>query len=1409
MKWINDRKIWVTTLLAILVLPQDMFKKVRSLSLIPILGIMLITLLSTGYSPDPEPEPVDRRFARAFDHKRTRADRYFNNFEYKSAIKLYSKLVKKGKADDGVKLRLAESYQKINDPVNAEKWYSEVMHTNVITPQDQIQYAQTLMRNGKYREARKVLDSYEFADSDYRSKAIINTLDKLEIFYADSMFYELSSIEDNKPQYSDFSPTVYKKGIVFVSSRHDKGPKFKWDDTPFLDLYYTETDVASAKPFSEALNSKYHEGPIAFYNDYSKAVFTRSNYLDRKLGATEDGINNLQLYTTSWDNDKNDWGNIKPINFLINNYSYGHPAISVDNSRLYFISDMPGGFGGTDIYVSERIEEGWGEPKNMGDIINTPGNEMFPFIDDESNLYFASNGHGGLGGLDVYQINLDGNMDLRNMGYPLNTTADDFGFSLTSSGEIAYVSSNREGPDNIFHINIKAPNLEMILADNSVNGEAPDLTDHIETLATLELSTPGENELLEDASDLSTINASIIDENNEILDNANLKLLVDGQELEDLISNDNGKVSIQVPSDQEYTLIASKAGFEDRVISIPAETLGQEEDVLIVMNSTFIDSDLSPNEDQIPTTELEPLAVTDEGWDDSNLESKNSPEINGVALAALPEISDNSTTELDPLAMHGYNLDDSYLEGNEPPELNGVALADLPKNSGASTENSSTTGIDPLVTNQESWNESKLGNNTDSKISEVALAENSWEPANLSGEISDNVDKQLVEAKVFDANSNAILEDAEIKFFVDNPNQELNYEINDGILTFEARPDEDYIIVATHDDYQDEYIKLTGEELLADNQKDIRLELGLNDGNSQDDNYKGPSTKFKTKVTDEATNQLLDDAEVRFFVDGKAIESETTKDNGKTVFKSSPGKDYMMLVSRKGYQDLVYNLPGLPEDDMDVDLAMLNADHFGPSALYRQLAVKGYAHDENTGDDLADIVFKVFENGDLIETTDDLTLIEADPQKHYQILASKEGYNEDLITIKPEDFNKEGLLDLPFTMKPEHISEATGVPVYEGEPGSGIPVSAHIIDITNDQPLSEAVVIVFADDAIQEQGTTWTTGIVTINAVPGKDYQLVVKRDGYSDKIINIGEITSELAEGLEIAMIPEDIQKIRQSDIDLTEANMLVMSGPSGEDQLYLSTDKDLFKYVIENENHYLVNDSQKLLLKERSRSSSSKVTDKQNTDQFNLRSEDQFLYDQLNGDEKTMVDKIVDKINEESLEDNQELVIYYNNLPEEYRALVDNLATIKKLERQILYGQEILASSGRLGEVLSENNIALIGTFNVNNIYYDFDKATIREDAAIELDKLALILKSNKNIRVEMFSHTDSRGSNNYNSALSNRRGSAAVNYLVEKGVSLKRFATEGRGESQLVNSCQDSIECSEQAHQLNRRTEFILSA
>ena len=137
------------------------------------------------------------------------------------------------------------------------------------------------------------------------------------------------------------------------------------------------------------------------------------------------------------------------------------------------------------------------------------------------------------------------------------------------------------------------------------------------------------------------------------------------------------------------------------------------------------------------------------------------------------------------------------------------------------------------------------------------------------------------------------------------------------------------------------------------------------------------------------------------------------------------------------------------------------------------------------------------------------------------------------------------------------------------------------------------------------------------------------------------------------------------------------------------------------------------------------------------------------------------------------------------------------------------MVASASSLDNILAENYIGVSEVFNVNNIYYDFDKSNIREDAARELDKLVVILQSNQNIKVVMFSHTDSRGTNSYNDVLSRKRGTSAIDYLVEQGISKDRLSAEGKGERQLVNSCGDKINCSEDAHQLNRRTEFLLSA
>ncbi|MDH3712081.1 MAG: hypothetical protein OER04_19500, partial [Cyclobacteriaceae bacterium] len=664
----------------------------------PILLALWITMAAGGVVNAVDTDSNNGGFVSVFDSKLKRADRYFENFEYKTAIKLYLKLVDKGKINDHIRLRLAESYLKINDPINAEKWYAEVIHSPEITAVHQIQYAQTLLSTGKYQQAREVIDQYEFAKSDYRSEAILATLDRLDIFYEDSVNYGVNSVESNHQEFSDFSPTVFKEGIVFVSNRSKKGKKFRWDDTPFLDLYYTDGDLASARPFSNRLNSKYHEGPVAFFDDFNGIIFTRSNYYDGELGSTEEGVNNLQLYTATWNEKIQDWDQIEAFPLNIEEYSFGHPSLSDDGQRLYFVSDMPGGFGGTDVYLSNKTETGWSEPVNLGEVINTPGNEMYPQVTGDD-LFFASNGHGGLGGLDLYQVDISQDQAIvRNMGYPVNTPADDFGISFLPNSDKAFISSNRQGKDNIYQVDILAEDLHQVLANNAINSNLEENVDNLEPLlATNELSTEQDLELANTDEDLVTINTAILDLESQLaLEDAKLNVMVDGEVIQTTTADENGNVTLTVPAGKEYILMAKKDGFEDKEISLPAASLGQEEDILIALQPSDDEQlpELStPQEETLAVNEtqnLDPIAVEGERLVDSGIMANEKKQLTGVALLDVPEFEGEQTTseaadtkvnqqELDPLDVEGERLVDSGLTTEDRDQLTGVALLDVPE----------------------------------------------------------------------------------------------------------------------------------------------------------------------------------------------------------------------------------------------------------------------------------------------------------------------------------------------------------------------------------------------------------------------------------------------------------------------------------------------------------------------------------------------------------------------------------------------------------------------------------------------------------------------------------------------------------------------------------------------------------
>jgi outer membrane protein OmpA-like peptidoglycan-associated protein len=308
----------------------------------------------------------------------------------------------------------------------------------------------------------------------------------------------------------------YENGLVFVSARNEgSGIKrvFIQNETPFLDLFLFSDTLSlrketrksvemalaslgssekSIKPnkiqanenfddmeepeieeFSKSINSKYHEGPVTFFKDYKKIVFTRNNYNKGRAKKSDKGVNMLKLFIASKKGNK--WTDIKELPINSDQYSTGHPALSPDNRKMYFVSDMPGGFGGTDIYVVDYRDGSWGVPVNLGREINTEGNEMFPFVDEAGNFYFASDGHAGLGGLDMFYVEFRNGVPfggVENLGAPINSTKDDFGFITDAQRSHGYFSSNRRkgySDDNIYAFTKGCNSLNLIVLNQETN----------------------------------------------------------------------------------------------------------------------------------------------------------------------------------------------------------------------------------------------------------------------------------------------------------------------------------------------------------------------------------------------------------------------------------------------------------------------------------------------------------------------------------------------------------------------------------------------------------------------------------------------------------------------------------------------------------------------------------------------------------------------------------------------------------------------------------------------------------------------------------------------------------------------------------------------------------------------------
>jgi tetratricopeptide (TPR) repeat protein len=408
----------------------------------------------------------------------------YKEAKYSKALPVYLELDELGST--AAPAKIGDCYREMNDLVNAEKYYARAVVQKSVHHRYFLYYAQALMSNANYEEAKKWFLLFKAEDPLNKQVDALITACEQAIKTAGTAqivnnikVYNL----DINTEDAEFSPYFYDKGIIFTSSRIESAIRKKdsWTNTGFLDVYYAPINwrdtIASVEKLKGAVNTfNFHDGPACLSKSGEKIYFTRNNVVAG--AATESKSGDIKLKIFSAEKTGEGFKNILELDFNSDEYSCAHPSISADEKIIYFSSDKAGGFGGTDIFYStySEIKGKWNRPENAGAAVNTPQDERFPFIHEDGTLYFSSTGHIGLGGLDIFAATWDSVSNtfnsVKNLGKPYNSPKDDFSFIIDDSKNTGYFASNCEGGkgnDDIYMFT-SAPiplNIQIVATDTS------------------------------------------------------------------------------------------------------------------------------------------------------------------------------------------------------------------------------------------------------------------------------------------------------------------------------------------------------------------------------------------------------------------------------------------------------------------------------------------------------------------------------------------------------------------------------------------------------------------------------------------------------------------------------------------------------------------------------------------------------------------------------------------------------------------------------------------------------------------------------------------------------------------------------------------------------------------------------
>ncbi|HEX6224574.1 MAG TPA: OmpA family protein [Chryseolinea sp.] len=1303
-------------------------------------------------------------------------DSLYARHHFLHAAKYYEKALKNAPDAGAIMIKLARSFGKLNETDKSAQWYGAAKNNRAVFSNDDIyQYAQVLAMGEQRSAAEAVLQ--ELIEKDRYARKEREFLDDLlnfEKYYRDSSRYNVRSLSINT-SVAEFAPAYYKDGIVYASATPENAvkPKYHWDNSHFLNLLRSKIiDNKFQQPsfFEHDLNTKYHDGPAVFYNNFNSMIVNR-NQKGTIRNAQGRDVWHMALLDAKYIPASDSW-QVEPLPFDEAPYSFLHPHISEDGTTLYFVSDKPGGYGGTDIYRSMRVNGTWTEPFNLGPTINSSDNEVFPFMEGTT-LYFASRGHGGLGGLDIYSAErtINGFAPPENLGSPINSSKDDFSFIVSKDQRTGYLSSSRNGNDDLF-------SFEKTIARIPVMAHTFDGATRVPLDgASVQVISATAEDLALTADSLGNFSFTLPESTAYIIVVSKQEKV--GMHMGTVGSITDPAVTQQVPAFSDTTtipcvgIINDKNGVAIKAKNITVRDETTKKEIGRLQNSDVINFTGEKNhryrieienengDTTVQIIHVEPTSRLPKTWT-MTLEDAAKPLTMAARIfnAANDQPLSNANVEIITFSQSNLQL---------TADVDGRVDFTLPY------------GTTFLLIGSNSDHSGMLSGVAEKGQDKTAIIH----PVPAFGD-QDTLQTKFLMALVTDENGD-IVQDPVIAVRDKHTGDSIPAKISQGLLYFKGEIGKSYTIAVDHNDFDP-----FGEEITITEETEQVEKISVVLKRNQETTH----LPFALRVFKDSDKSNISGATVTIISSSAGDHELVTDINGFAEYSLEEGSAYM-VIARKG--DLVGNFTGTAGKESTKEYVVNPVPAF--SEITAQNAVVAKVVDANGNlISTANTTVSKRSSGETVPTQTNAGLLHfmGESGEEYTITVKDENYGTIIRNMSVNDSKTDGIMQLDLLMeKPRHAE-------------SDYRMNVQIVKANDHSPLADAkiVVITFSED--DQEFKANKDGLASLAVSDGSTYMIVGSKDGY------VGMLAGTAEKGKDS---PDDIHIIEASAEDKKTVPVIT--------QLFDSHGKEIEVAEVsvrEKSSQKEINTKfiRGMLTFAGEKGKQYDVTverEGKTTTHIHTVLEDAGLFEKL-----TIIIPAggPDKGRESgsptsSSPFNKNLIVFQTDERRPKVYLNDNNSFGEVIERENqLYLQKgdstTLLGPGKLSNISSEKEI--LGQLkltegdiiSLQNIYFEFNKSELDANAKLELEKVNYVLTNFPDLQLVISAHADDRGQDIYNLTLSKRRAKAVASFLVKSGIARDRITQEAMGETLPEVPCL-TRECTEEEHQKNRRAEFVL--